>query len=279
MIYMSENVLEIFRLQPTKNPSTLKQTMWTEKNHSLLSCQKKKPLDMLQVRIPLWRAHLSPHVSHVQQHTWSWLRHRQRASPCVFSGHSGGISVKRFTILKCVSELRASTVRRPPSTAVVFGFPGSSWQPSAKGRLQTGSISCSSSKPPSVCRGGRRRIPTKPVCMVKHRGAPTGRYSLYMFAQGQIEIIWASPEGERECAVWSELGCNKRSFDGHDRSTLLSHSNQEPWAPSRVSLAPLLLSCAICRSEPLKTLKDLVIFLSFSIRMMLSSRRRGTLST
>lgn len=60
-----------------------------EKNHGLLSCQKKN-LDILQICIPLWRAHLSPHVLHVHQYMWSWLRHRQLLSSCMFSGHSGG---------------------------------------------------------------------------------------------------------------------------------------------------------------------------------------------
>lgn len=41
-------------------------------------------------------------------------------------------------------------------------FQAASWRPSAKGCLLTESISCSSSKLPSVCGGSRRRIPTKP---------------------------------------------------------------------------------------------------------------------
>lgn len=253
MIYRSENVLESFRLQPTKNPSTLKQTMWTEKNHGLLSCQKK--LDILQVCIPLWRAHLSPHVSHVHQYMWSWLRHSQLLSSCMFSGHFWGISVKRLTILKCVSVLYASTVPRPSSGAVMFGFRRHVWfsrQPPDSLQQRDACKRNQSAAPPQSfllfaegAEGGSRRNQSGLrqhccCCMVKHRGAPTVRYSLYMFTQGQIKIIWASPEGERKCAVWSP-GCNNQSFVDHDRSTLLSHSNQDSWAWWWVSLAPLVV--------------------------------------
>lgn len=53
---------------------------------------------MLQLCVPLWRVHLSPRVSHVHQHTRGWLGHRRLLSSCVFSGHSGGISVKVYNI-------------------------------------------------------------------------------------------------------------------------------------------------------------------------------------
>lgn len=173
----------------------------------------------MQVHIPLWRPHLSPHVSHVHQDMWSWLRHRRLLSSCVFSGHSGGgISVQRSTILKCLSVLRASTSLRRChvwSLPFVFGFPGSVLTAFSKGdackRNQSAAL------PQSFllfAEGARRRIPAKNqsglrqhccccccCCMVKHRGAPTVRYSLYIFTQGQIKIMWASPEGERECAV------------------------------------------------------------------------------
>lgn len=156
-----------------------------------------------------------------------------------------GISVKRLTILKCVSVLYASTVPRPSSGAVMFGFrrhvwfsrqpPDSLQQRDACKRNQSAALPQSFLLFAEGAEGGSHRNQSGLrqhcccCCMVKHRGAPTVRYSLYMFTQGQIKIIWASPEGERKCAVWSP-GCNNQSFVDHDGSTLLSHSNQESWA-------------------------------------------------
>lgn len=140
-------------------------------------------------------------------------------APACFRDILGGrISVQRSTILKCLSVLRASTSLRRChvwSLPFVFGFPGSVLTAFSKGdackRNQSAAL------PQSFllfAEGARRRIPAKNqsglrqhccccccCCMVKHRGAPTVRYSLYIFTQGQIKIMWASPEGERECAV------------------------------------------------------------------------------
>lgn len=157
-----------------------------------------------------------------------------------------GISVKRFTILKCVSLLYGSTVPCPSSAAVMFGLRRHVWfsrqppdnrqQRDACKRNQSAALPQSFLLFAEGAEGGSQRnqsgLRQHCCCMVKHRGAPTVRYSLYMFTRVQIKILWASPEGERECAVWSpERGCN----------TLLSHSNQASAAQSRVSLAPLVI--------------------------------------
>lgn len=137
-----------------------------------------------------------------------------------------------------------------------------------RGRLQTESISCSSSKLPSVCRGSKKEDPSENqsglrqhcccccCCMVKHRGAPTVRYSLYIFTQGQIKIMWASPEGERECAVWSpEQGA---ATTHHLLIVTAAHFcpiQIRNHGPNQGFHWHHLLSCAICRS-------DVVFFLS-----------------
>lgn len=196
-----------------------------ETNHGLLPCQKKKKelnnLDILQVHIPLWRPHLSPHVSHVHQDMWSWLRHRRLLSSCVFSGHSGGGGDFCSEVDNIKMPFRAPRLNLlAPLSCLVFAVcvwfsrqrPDSLQQ---KGTLANGINQLLFLKA-SFClqreqEGGSRRKNQSGLrqhcccccccCMVKHRGAPTVRYSLYIFTQGQIKIMWASPEGERECAV------------------------------------------------------------------------------
>lgn len=210
MIYRSENVLESFWLQPTKNPSTIKQTMWMEKNHGLLSCQKKKPWHLADLYSFAACSPVSScltcspvHVELAQTQTATELLH-------VF-GTFWGISVKRFTILKCSSLLYASTVPHPSSGAVMFGFrrhvwfsrqpPDSLQQRDACKRNQSAALPQSFLLFAEGAEGGSQRnqsgLRQHCCCMVKHRGAPTVRYSFYMFTQEQIKIIWASPEGER----------------------------------------------------------------------------------
>lgn len=165
MIYRTKNVPERFQLQPTKNPSTLKQTMRMENNHSLPSCQRTpltscRSIFLCGVFTCLLMSHMFTSACGAGSDTDSYW-----APACFWD--ILGFSVQRFTILICVSALYASTVPRrgchvwfSPSCLV---FLAASWQPSAKGCLQMESISSSSSKLPSVCRGSRRRIPTKPA--------------------------------------------------------------------------------------------------------------------
>lgn len=130
IIYGSENVLESFWLQPFNVKTN---DVDGEKPRLAVL---PKPSDILQVHLVA----LSPvsscltcspeHVELAQTQTATELLH-------VF-GTFWGISVKRFTILKSVSLLYASTVPCPSPGAVMFGFPGSVLTAVSKGTLANG---------------------------------------------------------------------------------------------------------------------------------------------
>lgn len=180
--------------------------MWREKNHGLLSCQQKK--DPWHLAGPYSFVTCSPVSSCL---TCSPARvefpQTQTATDllCVF-GTFWGISIK--SIEKRFS-LYASTVPRRSSGAVMFGFRRHVWfsrqPPDGLQRRDACKRNQSAALPQSFllfaegAEGGSQRnqpdLRQHCRCMVKHRGAPTVRYSLYMFTQGQIKIIWASPEG------------------------------------------------------------------------------------
>lgn len=144
-------------------------------------------------------------------------------------------------------ELYASTVPRPSPGAVMFGFRRHVWfsrQPprrlSADGRLQNGINQLLLLKASFCLRrgaeGGSRRnqpgLRQHCRCMVKHRGAPTVRYSLYVFTQGQIKI-GAFPGGECKCAVWAAITDRLSIVDSNP---LLSRIQGSPTKEMRLSL-------------------------------------------
>lgn len=158
---------------------------WRKKNRGLLSCQKIP--DILQVHIPLWHAHLSPHVSHVRQHMWSSLRHRQLLISAVFSGHSGGFLLRGFHYWnalqpRCSMPQLCRVLLLALSClvfAIMFGFPGSLLTAFSGGTLANGINQLLFLKASFCLRREQKEDPNENQpglrqhrrCMVKQRGS------------------------------------------------------------------------------------------------------------
>lgn len=156
--------------------------------------------------------------------------------------------------------------------AIMFGFPGSLLTAFSGGTLANGINQLLFLKASFCLRREQKEDPNENQpglrqhrrSMVKHRGAPAVRYSLYMFTQGQIKIIRASPEGWCKCEVWPvEQGCNNGPFVDHDSNALLSPTDEESGAQAPFHWHDLL-SCALCRSQLLEVFKGFVKILVFS---------------